>query len=95
MEGNRPRLAQSQFWLICYYTLIENERKLASAGSELMLVDLLSNSNASWLARQKVAPRPTNKKRIYKNYGFAKVIVNLSMNKLSKTSKNQMFFFVL
>ena len=45
MEGNWPGLAQSRFWLLCNQILIENERKLAWAGSELILIDLQSNSD--------------------------------------------------
>ena len=41
MKGNWLQLAQSRFWLICYQIIIGNERKLASAGSEQILVDLL------------------------------------------------------
>ena len=37
--------AQERFWLICNQILIENERKLAWAGPDRMLVDLQSNSN--------------------------------------------------
>ena len=33
VKGNRPRLAQSTFWLICLQILIRNKRKLASAGA--------------------------------------------------------------
>ena len=46
MKGNWPGLAQSRLWLICNQILIENERKFAFAGSELILVDLQSNSNS-------------------------------------------------
>ena len=45
MKGNWPQLAQSIFWLICNQILKGNERKLASAGSEQILVDLLLNYN--------------------------------------------------
>ena len=48
MKGNLPRLAESRFWLISYWILIGNERKLASAASEQILVDLLLNSNRKW-----------------------------------------------
>ena len=47
-EQHWPQLAQSRFWLICYWILIGNGRKLASAGSEQILVDLLLNSNRKW-----------------------------------------------
>ena len=42
MKGNWPRLAQSRFCLICYWILIGNKRQLASAGSEQILVDLIT-----------------------------------------------------
>ena len=38
MKGNWPRLAQSRFWLICFQIQIGNKVKLASAGSEQILV---------------------------------------------------------
>ena len=44
MKGNWLRPPQSRFWLVCYQILIRNKRKLASAGSEQILVDLLLNS---------------------------------------------------
>ena len=43
-------LAQNRLWLICYWILIRNERQMASAGSEQVLVDLLLNSNKKWRA---------------------------------------------
>ena len=48
MKRNCLRLAQSRFWLICYWILLRNERKLDSAGSEQISVDLLLNSNRKW-----------------------------------------------
>ena len=45
MKGNWLRLAQSRLWLIYYQIRMRNERKFASAGSEQILVDLLSSSN--------------------------------------------------
>ena len=45
MRGNWLGLAQNTFWLIFNHILIENEDKLAWAGSEQILVGLQLHSN--------------------------------------------------